>query len=149
MNRKRFLGTLLGAPLAAGIRLYAAGPSIQVFKTPTCGCCGIWVQHLKTNGFQVTVQDIADTTPVRKKARIPESMASCHTGMVEGYAVEGHVPAADIQRMLREKPKAIGLAVPGMPIGSPGMESDHSDAYSVMLVDMAGKATVYKRYPAK
>ncbi len=146
MNRKRFLRYILAAPFAAAVRLSAANPKVQVYKTPTCGCCGKWVQHLKDNGFDVAVQDVPDTSVYRRKFGIPEELRSCHTGIVEGYALEGHIPASDIQRLLRERKKAKGLAVPGMPVGSPGMESTHRDAYSVLIFDEAGKSSVYKRY---
>lgn len=149
MHRKQFLQSLLVAPLAAMFRLKAAGVQVQVYKTPTCSCCGKWVQHLRDNGFQVSVQEVADTTPYRRKYGVPETLMSCHTGVVEGYGIEGHVPASDIQRLLRERPKAKGLAVPGMPVGSPGMESARSEAYSVMLFDSEGRSSVYQRYPKK
>lgn len=150
MNRKRFLQSVLAvAPFAAALRLSAAGPAIQVYKTPTCGCCGGWVENLKKNGFQVTVNDIADTAPARKKYGVPDKLQSCHTAVVEGYSIEGHVPAADIQRLLKEKPKAVGLAAPGMPATSPGMDMAHGDAWDVLLFDAAGKTTVFHHYPAK
>lgn len=150
MNRKHFLKTLLIAPLAAGLRVSAAGTSVQVYKTPTCGCCGNWVQHLRDHGFQVTVQEVPDTASYRRKFGVPESLASCHTAVLAGYALEGHVPAAEIQRLLKEKPNAKGLAVPGMPAGSPGMEMGTTQqAYSVMLFDAEGASTVYQRYPAR
>ncbi len=149
MNRKLFLKSVALAPFAAALRLSAAGPAIQVFKTPSCGCCGGWVKHLKANGFQVTVNDVPDTTPVRKKYGVPDALQSCHTAMVEGYAIEGHVPSANIQRLLKEKPKAKGLAAPGMPASSPGMDMEHSDAWDVLLFDAAGKSTVFHHYPAK
>jgi len=149
MNRKRFLQAILALPLAASIRLKAAGPQVQVYKTPTCSCCGKWVQHLRNNGFEVSVQDVADTTTYRRRYGVPEILMSCHTAVVEGYAIEGHVPASDIQRLLRERPKAKGLAVPGMPVGSPGMESTRSAAYSVMIFDAEGHASVYQKYLAK
>lgn len=122
---------------------------MQVFKTPTCGCCGKWVELMRGAGFDVSVQEVPDTTPYRRKAGVPDEMQSCHTAMVDGYAVEGHVPAADIQKLIKSGAKAKGLAVPGMPMGSPGMEGPRSDAYSVMLFDAEGKATVYRSYPAK
>lgn len=149
MNRKRFLQSILAAPLAAAIRLNAAGPQVQVYKTPTCSCCSKWVQHLRDNGFQVSVQDVADTVVYRRKYGVPEALLSCHTAVVEGYSLEGHVPASDIQRLLRERPKAKGLAVPGMPVGSPGMESTRSEAYAVMIFDDEGRSSVYQRYPRK
>lgn len=149
MNRKRFLQSILAAPLAAAIRLDAAGSQVQVYKTPTCSCCSKWVQHLRDNGFQVSVQDVADTVVYRRKYGVPEALMSCHTAVVEGYSLEGHVPASDIQRLLRKRPKAKGLAVPGMPVGSPGMESTRSEAYAVMIFDDEGQSSVYQRYPRK
>jgi hypothetical protein len=147
MNRKQFFRVLATVPIAAAIRTQAAVTHVQVYKTPTCSCCGKWVEHLKKNGFEVSVENVADTTPYRHKYGIPESLMSCHTGVVGNYALEGHVPAAEIQRLLREKPKAKGLAVPGMPIGSPGMEASTSQPYSVMIVDEQGHVSVYQRYP--
>ncbi|MEO5924220.1 MAG: DUF411 domain-containing protein [Bryobacteraceae bacterium] len=149
MNRKQFLGVLAGVPIAALVRMQAAAPHVHVYKTPTCGCCGNWVEHLKKNGFEVSVENVPDTTPYRRKYGIPDSVMSCHTGVVGGYALEGHVPAAEVQRLLREKPKAKGLAVPGMPMGSPGMEAATTQAYSVMLIDAMGQASVYQKYPRK
>ncbi len=147
MNRKQFLQSVGLATIGAAVRLRGAAPQMKVYKTPTCGCCGKWVQHLRDNGFEVTVQEVADTAEYRTKAGIPSSLASCHTGFVEGYGIEGHVPAADIQRLLKEHPKAKGLSVPGMPMGSPGMEGPRSQPYSVMLVDSEGRTSVYQTYP--
>lgn len=149
MNRKRFLQTLLLAPAAAAFRLSAAGPAITVYKTSTCGCCGNWVEHLKAAGFAVKVETVEDMAPTRKKYGVPEAVASCHTGIIDGYAIEGHVPAADIIRLLKERPKATGLAVPGMVMGSPGMEGPKSDAYSVLLFSTGGKPSIYKSYAGK
>jgi hypothetical protein len=123
-----------------------AGPQVQVFKTPTCGCCGKWVEHLKANGFTVKVTDVNNTAAYRKLHRVPDTLASCHTAFVDGYAVEGHVPAADIQRLLKQKPKAAGIAVPAMPLGSPGMEAGRRDAYSVLLFTSDGKTSVFQKY---
>jgi hypothetical protein len=145
MNRKQFLASLLVLP---AIRLEAA-TQVQVYKTPTCGCCGNWVQHLRTNGFQVSVKDVPDTAEYRRKYGVPDSLASCHTAVVEGYALEGHVPASEVQRILRERPKAKGLAVPGMPMGSPGMEAARTQPYNVMLIDPQGRASVFASYPKK
>src|SRR5688572_22528129 len=100
----------------------AAPPSMVVYKTPTCGCCSKWVDHVKAAGFNVTVHDVQSTAEYRRKYGVPDQLQSCHTGVVNGYAIEGHVPVADIQTLLKKRPKAKGLAVPGMPIGSPGME---------------------------
>jgi len=137
------------ATLAVAIRLHAAGTQVQVYKTPTCSCCGNWVQHLRNNGFQVSVQEVRDTAEYRRKYGVPRQLTSCHTAVVNGYAIEGHVPAREIQRLLKEQPKAKGLAVPGMPVGSPGMEGARSEAYSVMIFDAEGRATVYQKYPGK
>ena len=149
MNRKTFLYTLLSIPVLALSRSSAAASRIMVFKDPTCGCCGKWADHLRANGFDVTVQEVRDIGEYRKKYGVPANLASCHTATMEGYSVEGHVPAREIQRLLKERPKAKGLAVPGMPVGSPGMESTWAQAYSVMLFDTNGRSTVYQTYPAR
>lgn len=133
---------LLSLPLAAS----AAQPVIEVYKTEMCGCCKEWVKHLEANGFKVKAQNVANPSDYREKFGIPAEYGSCHTGRVGGYAIEGHVPAGEIKRLLREKPKARGLAVPAMPMGSPGMEGPRKDPYDVLLVKDGGKASVYKRY---
>jgi hypothetical protein len=134
------------AILITTLPLAAAGPQMTVYKTRTCGCCAKWVDHLKANGFDVTVQDVPSTAEYRQKYGVPEKLASCHTAVVKGYAIEGHVPASDITRLLKTAPKAKGLAAPGMPAGSPGMEGPRSDAYSVLLFDAKGESTVFKTY---
>ena len=127
----------------------AAEPEMQVYKTSTCGCCGKWVDHLRANGLKVTVTEVASVAEFRAKYGVPNNLASCHTGVVNGYAVEGHVPAREIKKMLDEKPKAVGLAVPGMPTGSPGMEMGYRvDPYEVLLFDKDGKSTIYGKYQA-
>jgi hypothetical protein len=125
------------------------GPLVTVYKLTTCGCCGKWVEHLKTNGFTVKVQEVNDTSPYERQYHVPRTMESCHTAVVNGYTIEGHVPAAEIKRLLSERPKAVGLAVPGMPVGSPGMEGARTDAYSVFLIDDSGHGSVYARYSAR
>ena len=100
----------------------AQGAKIEVFKDPSCGCCSVWVTHLEKAGFTATVKDLDDMAALKDKLGVPAAVRSCHTGVVNGYAIEGHVPAADIQRLLKERPAVVGLAVPGMPVGSPGME---------------------------
>lgn len=132
---------LFSLPLAAG----AAQPVIEVYKTATCGCCKQWIKHLEANGFAVKAQDVDNPGDYRAKFGIPADYGSCHTGRVNGYAIEGHVPASDIKRLLKEKPKARGLAVPGMPLGSPGMEVGRSEPYDVLLVQDGGKAAVYRQ----
>lgn len=144
MKRRLFvLGAVAGTLGAPGFAA-ASLPTVHVFKNPSCGCCGAWVDHLKAAGFRVDVTEVADTAPVRQRHGIPEALGSCHTGVVAGYALEGHVPAADVKRLLAQKPAAAGLAVPGMPVGSPGMEvGDRKDAYQVLLVDRKGGSTVF------
>jgi hypothetical protein len=139
---KTFLVSALAVPLLAS----AAAPVIEVYKSATCGCCTEWVKHLKANGFTVKAQNVANPSDYREKAGIPDELGSCHTGMVQGYALEGHVPASEIKRLLAEKPKAKGLAVPAMPMGSPGMEGHRKDPYDVLLVHANGRTSTYKHY---
>jgi hypothetical protein len=142
------LRTVLGIPLLLSLHLTAAEPvEMNVYKTRTCGCCSKWVDHLKANGFAPVVQDVPSTAEYRKLHGVPDQLLSCHTATVAGYTIEGHVPAADIQRLLKTKPKAKGLAVPGMPLGSPGMEAARRDAYSVLLFTPDGKTSVFQKYP--
>jgi hypothetical protein len=147
MKHNSAVHAIIVLSLSVCLPLSAAAPKVNVFKTRTCGCCAKWVEHLKANGFDVNVQEVASTVEYRKKYGVPDKLQSCHTAMVAGYAIEGHVPAADIHRLLKAGPKATGLAVPGMPAGSPGMEGPRSDAYSVILFDADGKGTVYQKYP--
>lgn len=123
-------------------------PQALVYKTPSCGCCTDWVEHLRDNGFAVKVREQSDLSDIKREYGVPYGMGSCHTAVIDGYVVEGHVPAADIQRMLRERPDAAGLAVPGMPVGSPGMElGSRRDAYTVWLLE-PDEPSAYNRYPA-
>lgn len=124
----------------------AQSTTIEVFKSPHCGCCGKWVEHLRLNGFAVKTHDVEDTGAARKKLGMPDRLASCHTARVGGYVVEGHTPAADIQRLLKEKPKALGLAVPSMPPGSPGMESSQAIPYQTLLVQFDGSTRVFAQH---
>lgn len=150
MKRRTLLqGMMLGALLPGAALQLAAQPLIEVYLNPSCGCCGAWVNHLSENGFTVKVTQVEDTGEYRTKFKMPEKYGSCHTAMVGGYAIEGHVPAREIKRLLKEKPKAIGLAVPDMPMGSPGMEGPHSDAYDVLLIDAKGGSRVYAHYPMR
>ncbi|MDB5929265.1 MAG: metal-binding protein [Polaromonas sp.] len=150
--RRPLLLALLGAvglALPHTARAAASPKQITVWKTPTCGCCKEWVSHLNKNGFKATVNDVEDTAPMRQKLGLPEKYGACHTALLQGYVVEGHVPARELRRLLREKPKAVGLAVLGMPAGSPGMEmGERRDAYDVLLVLADGSARVYQSYPS-
>ncbi len=127
--------------------LAMAPRNMTVYKSPTCGCCTAWVRHVRSAGYTVKTIDVDDVTPYKTKYGVPLDLASCHTGVIEGYAIEGHVPADLIDRLLREKPKnARALIVPGMPMGSPGMEvPGRKDAYNVLLIDRKGSRTVYAR----
>lgn len=135
---------LSGVPALAATPL----PPVEVFKNPSCGCCGAWVDHLKQAGFQVKVTEVSDTAVVRKQHGLAEKFGSCHTAIVAGYVIEGHVPAKEIKRLLVSRITALGLVVPGMPVGSPGMESGgHQDAYQVLLIDKQGRDRVFASYP--
>lgn len=122
---------------------------IQVWKGPSCGCCKDWIVHLEANGFQAQVND-AGNTDARERLGVNIKYGSCHTALVEGYAIEGHVPAREIKRLLQERPQAVGLAVPAMPIGSPGMDGPaygkRKDPYDVLLLSKDGSARVYQTY---
>jgi hypothetical protein len=126
---------LAGSALPAGAQ-YA--PQVTVYKNPACGCCGEWVKHMQANGFRVEVQDVADVAPIRHRYGVPDALASCHTAHVDGYALEGHVPAADVWRMLRERPALKGLSVPGMVAGTPGMEQGPPQHYATIAFDGRG-----------
>jgi hypothetical protein len=118
-------------------------PHVEVYKDATCGCCGKWVVHLQRAGFATTVTDVPSIDAVKIKHHVPFELQSCHTALVGGYVIEGHVPATDIHRLLQERPKIAGLTVPGMPTGSPGMEGPNGRPYDVVSFDAAGKTRVY------
>lgn len=123
----------------------SASPTVDVYKSPTCKCCAKWVDHMRANGFTVETHDVGNKE-ARERAGISPKLGSCHTAVVDGYAFEGHVPAQDVKRFLKERPRAIGLAVPGMPHGSPGMESARNDPYDVLLINKQGDTTVFSRH---
>jgi hypothetical protein len=124
-------------------------PLVDVWKDPNCGCCQDWVQHLEANGFQVKLHD-GGNLEAKARLGVPRALGGCHTAQVGGYAVEGHVPAREIRRLLKERPKAVGLAVPGMPVGSPGMNGpiygNKKDPYDVLLIQADGSSQVYQSY---
>ena len=137
-------------PAIAGAAKPAA-PLVEVWKSPTCGCCGDWIKHLEANGFAVKTHLVQDTAPVRKRVGFDEKYGSCHTALVNGYALEGHVPAREVKRLLKEKPSGVvGIAVPGMPLGSPGMDlpsyGGRKMPYDVVLVKRDGTSSVYQSY---
>ena len=139
-------GTLLQKTVLAQVT------TVEVWKDPNCGCCQLWVEHLQAHGFKVNVRDVGNTA-ARQRLGMAEKWGSCHTATVGGYVIEGHVPAADIRRLLKERPLALGLSVPGMPIGSPGMDGPEykgrKDAFDVLLVQKDGSAKSFQAYPAK
>lgn len=132
--------------LAAQTRTVAK-PQMTVYKSATCGCCKNWIAHMEANGFAVKAFDVDDIDKVKAEKGVPKSAASCHTGIVNGYVVEGHVPADAVLKMLKEKPDIAGIAVPGMPVGSPGMEVDggFKQPYAIVSIDKAGKTKIYER----
>ncbi|MEX2466817.1 MAG: DUF411 domain-containing protein [Gemmatimonadota bacterium] len=118
-------------------------PTILVYKTATCGCCNGWVEHLREAGFTVDARDVRDLMTVKRDAGVPVAMSSCHTAIVDGYVVEGHVPAEHVAHMLEERPEIVGIAVPGMPIGSPGMEGGTPEPYQVLTIGRDGSSEVF------
>ena len=144
--KRILLPALLISALSIHLAAAAAAPVVEVYKSEYCGCCEEWVKHLEANGFTVKAQNVANPSDYREKFGIPKELGSCHTGMVQGYALEGHVPAAEIKRLLAERQKAKGLAVPAMPMGSPGMEGPRKDPYDVLLIDDKGRHSTYKHY---
>jgi hypothetical protein len=124
----------------------AHAAEFTVYKSPSCGCCANWVTHLRTNGHDVSTKNIENLDLIKKMAGVPEHLHSCHTAMVDGYIIEGHVPASDINRLLAERPKARGLSAPGMPSGSPGMEGGTPEKYNVMLFKTDGTETIFAKH---
>jgi hypothetical protein len=153
--KKTFVRTLALAITGIGLALTTAAvrtpapdtdarkPTITVYKDPSCGCCKNWVEHLIKHGYRVDAKDTPNMAEIKRTLGVPDALTSCHTAMVNGYLIEGHVPAADIDQLLAKKPRVAGLAVPGMPMGSPGMEGARRQPYKVLAFDKAGKTTVF------
>ena len=149
--RTRWIAGALAALLlisggVLGLRAPAEAADVVVYKSPSCGCCGAWVAHLEENGFTVESRNRDDMALVKDEMGVPTPLRSCHTATVEGYVIEGHVPADDIARMLKERPAIKGLAVAGMPMGSPGMEGPRKDPYEVTAFETDGTTSVYERH---
>ena len=138
-----FFAFLTALTMGAGA---AQSADVVVYKSPSCGCCKHWVTHMRRNGHSVKTQDLDDLDVIKKMSGVPEPFQSCHTAMVDGYIIEGHVPAKDVERLLKDRPKARGLAVPGMVAGSPGMEQGEPERYNVLLFQPDGSSSVYARY---
>ncbi|NQV56430.1 MAG: DUF411 domain-containing protein [Rhodospirillales bacterium] len=144
----------------AGVLLLAAGgggwawmsstsskaADIEVYKSPTCGCCSGWIAHMRRNGFTVKAKNVEDLDAIKRMAGVDDDLESCHTAFVSGYAIEGHVPADSVKRLLSEKPAVRGLAVPGMPGGSPGMEGADREKFDVLIFKSDGSRKIYRRY---
>ncbi|MES2687347.1 MAG: DUF411 domain-containing protein [Pseudomonadota bacterium] len=152
MRRRYVLQTiaaLAGSALLTPALIAQTRPQLEVWKDPNCGCCKDWVAHMQANGFEVRVHDSGNSA-ARKRLGVPEQLGSCHTALVAGYAIEGHVPAREVLRLLRERPAALGLAVPGMPVGSPGMDGPaygaRKDPFDVLLLAGNGATRVYQSY---
>ena len=151
-TRRQWLAQAMACALAGpALAAYAAAPTpVEVWKDPNCGCCQDWVDHMQAHGFAVTVHATGNNA-VRARLGLPQKLGSCHTALVGGYVVEGHVPASDVRALLQQKPQALGLAVPGMPVGSPGMDGavygKRRDPYDVLLVARDGSTRVFKSYP--
>jgi hypothetical protein len=141
MIERRMLLQIAGALMLPGLIPRANAQTadlVTVYKSPTCGCCGEWVKHVRAGGLQVQTHDVGDVSPIRDRYGVPSALASCHTAIVAGYAIEGHVPMADIKRLLIERPNVLGLAVPGMVAGSPGMEQGTPQRYATLAFDARG-----------
>jgi len=140
-------GILLGGLIAYGSAAKPTPPEVVVYKSSTCGCCRQWVDYLISRGYHVTAKDLDDAGLARLKADlgVGRAVSSCHTATIAGYVIEGHVPAADIERLLRERPKVLGLAAPGMPGGAPGMDTS-KDPYDVLTFDAKGTTTVFAKH---
>lgn len=141
MIERRMLLQVAGALMLPGLIPQARAQRaelVTVYKSPTCGCCSEWVKHVRAGGLQVQTHDVGDVSPIRDRYGVPSALASCHTAIVAGYAIEGHVPVTDIKRLLIERPKVIGLAVPGMVVGSPGMEQGTPQRYATLSFDARG-----------
>ena len=140
------LALTTGASRPAPVDAAAKEPTITVYKDASCGCCKSWIEHLVKHGYRVDAKDSPDMTEIKRTLGVPERLDACHTAVVNGYLIEGHVPAADIARLLKTKPKVAGLAVPGMPMGSPGMEGPRTQHYEVLSFDKAGKTKIFASY---
>ncbi|ODV00132.1 MAG: metal-binding protein [Rubrivivax sp. SCN 70-15] len=149
LPRRHFVGLVAALGVARVFAEPDPAVAVQVWKDPNCGCCKDWIVHLERNGFKISAGDRGDSA-ARARLGMPQKLGSCHTALVQGYVVEGHVPATDIHRLLKDRPSALGLAVPGMPIGSPGMDGpvygNRRDPYQVLLVQRDGATTVFSNH---
>lgn len=147
-SRRSLILAVPSLALASPVLAAPTTRALTVYKTPWCGCCGAWVEHMTAAGWTATVRELEDLAPVRRRYGVPDALASCHTGVVGSYALEGHVPAEDVARLVRDRPDARGLTVPGMPLGSPGMPApaDRAQAYQTLLILKDGTTRVFARH---
>ena len=154
LTRRKFVNLTALGFVSLGLGYFAPGAFaethvLKVYKSPSCGCCSAWVSHMRSAGFRVVAADITDLRPIKKKFRVAPELRACHTAVIDGYVIEGHVPAREVIRLLKDRPKAIGLAVPGMPIGSPGMEQGgRRDPFQVILFSSTDRL-VFAEYPSQ
>jgi len=142
----RVVPAILVAMFVIAVASASQRPVIEVYKSATCGCCGKLVEHLRQHGFSVQTTDVQNLSEIKAKYNVPGQLGSCHTGIVQGYVIEGHVPATDVLRLLQERPKVVGIAVPGMPMGSPGMEGPRAEAYEVVSFDQTRQVKVFSSH---
>ena len=150
----QFKRWLLPALLAFGLNVHAEEaakpPEMTVYRSPTCGCCGKWIEHVKSHNISIKDVISDDMDAIKQKYGVPEKLASCHTAVIDGYVVEGHVPAEDIYKLMHDKPKVVGISAPGMPMGSPGMEmGGRQDHFQVVSFDKDGNVAVFAEHGAK
>jgi hypothetical protein len=150
LNRRHLLQQLVlisgSLPLLSLADNQGKWQAVKVYKSPTCGCCSKWVTHLQNAGFEVSAENVANVSVYKQQYKLPRQLASCHTAIVGGYVVEGHVPAEDVQRLLKEQPDIAGIAVPGMPMGSPGMESPNPDNYATVAFTATGETSIWAQH---
>lgn len=140
-----FRTSVFALGLLGATALAHAGSTVEVWKSPSCGCCGGWIDHMRAAGFSVVVHEVDDVTPIKIARGVADDLTSCHTAMVDGHVVEGHVPAEDVRRLLAEGPAGVGLAAPGMPSGAPGMGADGTP-YEVVAFDATGARRIFARH---
>ena len=143
MFRTKLLTVLAPLALIAYSGTAAAAPTLNVTKSATCECCSGWIEHMKKAGFTVKLNVVEDVAPTKRRLGVPSALISCHTSQIGGYVIEGHVPAADVRKLLAQRPRATGIAVPGMVVGSPGMEGGRPQPYQTLLFDKTGKTQVF------
>lgn len=148
ITRRWLLASAGALVLAPQVAAAESGTPITMYKDPFCGCCTIWAQYMTAKGFNVTIEEPEDLAKIKSQLGVPDAVTSCHTALVEGYFIEGHIPADDVRKLLADRPKAKGLALPGMPVGSPGMEvtGRAADPYEVLLVNEDGTTRVFARH---